>query len=81
MKNEWNEYNKLVNSISSIDFENLTLFNSIRNKILDRERILLLLVINDFVNNKEKLFHLYKANQKSSYKTTDFSKEVEGSLS
>ena len=81
MKNEWNEYNKLVNSISSIDFENLTLFNSIRNKILDRERILLLLVINDFVNNKEKLLYLYNDKQKSSYKTIDFSKEVEGSLS
>ena len=62
---EWQEYHELSKNTESINYQNLKLFSLIRNQILDREKILLLCVIEEFLKNKYVLNDIFDYPDKS----------------
>ena len=79
---EWQEYHELSKNTESINYQNLKLFSLIRNQILDREKILLLCVIEEFLKNKYVLNDIFDYPDKSgAYKSINYSSKIESILS
>ena len=73
---------ELSKNTESINYQNLKLFSLIRNQILDREKILLLCVIEEFLKNKYVLNDIFDYPDKSgAYKSINYSSKIESILS
>ena len=65
-----------------INYQNLKLFSIIRNQILDREKILLLFVIEEFLKNKLKLDDVFvEPNESGLFKSINYSSRIDAMLS
>ena len=79
---EWEEYYELSNNSKKINYQNLKLFSLIRNQILDREKILLLCVIEEFLKNKHKLEDAFDdSKQLGLFKSINYSSKIDAMLS
>ena len=81
-KDDWEEYYFELNKGTEIDYTNLKLFYSIRNQILDREKILLMCVVEDLLKYKNNLDDIFAGNNLiSNYETINYSVKIERILS
>ena len=81
-KQEWKEYYELSKNSKKINYKNLKLFSLIRNQILDREKILLLCVIEEFLKNKHKLEDVFDdSNKLGLFKSINYSSKIDALLS
>ena len=79
---EWKEYYELSKNSKKINYQNLKLFSTIRNQILDREKILLLFVIEEFLKNKHKLDDVFdEPNESGLFKSINYSSRIDAMLS
>jgi phosphoribosylglycinamide formyltransferase-1 len=79
---EWEEYYELTKNSKKINYQNLKLFSLIRNQILDREKILLLCVIEEFLKNKQKLEDVFHEPDKLRlFKSINYSSRIDAMLS
>ena len=79
---EWKEYYELSKNSKKINYQNLKLFSIIRNQILDREKILLLFVIEEFLKNKLKLDDVFdEPNESGLFKSINYSSRIDAMLS
>tara|TARA_B100001142_G_scaffold51812_1_gene49391 strand:+ start:1022 stop:1807 length:786 start_codon:yes stop_codon:yes gene_type:complete len=79
---EWEEYYELTKNSKKINYQNLKLFSLIRNQILDREKILLLCVIEEFLKNKQKLEDVFHEPDKLRLlKSINYSSRIDAMLS
>ncbi len=79
---EWKEYYELSKNSKKINYQNLKLFSIIRNQILDREKILLLFVIEEFLKNKHKLDDVFdEPNESGLFKSINYSSRIDAMLS
>ncbi len=79
---EWKEYYELSKNSKKINYDNLKLFSIIRNQILDREKILLLFVIEEFLKNKHKLDDAFdEPNKLGLFKSINYSSRIDAMLS
>lgn len=79
---EWKEYYELSKNSKKINYQNLKLFSIIRNQILDREKILLLFVIEEFLKNKHKLDDVFdEPNESGLFKSINYSSRIDAILS
>ena len=79
---EWKEYYELSKNSKKINYQNLKLFSLIRNQILDREKILLLSVIEEFLKNKQKLEDVFHEPDKLRlFKSINYSSRIDAMLS
>ena len=79
---EWKEYYELSKNSKKINYQNLKLFSLIRNQILDREKILLLSVIEEFLKNKHKLDDVFdEPNESGLFKSINYSSRIDAMLS
>ena len=79
---EWEEYYELTKNSKKINYQNLKLFSLIRNQILDREKILLLCVIEEFLKNKQKLEDMFHEPDKLRlFKSINYSSRIDAMLS
>ena len=81
-KNDHQEYYELTKNSKKINYQNLKLFSLIRNQILDREKILLLSVIEEFLKNKQKLEDVFHEPDKLRlFKSINYSSRIDAMLS
>ena len=79
---EWKEYYELSKNSKKINYQNLKLFSIIRTQILDREKILLLFVIEEFLKNKHKLDDVFdEPNESGLFKSINYSSRIDAMLS
>ena len=79
---EWKEYYELSKNSKKINYQNLKLFSIIRNQILDREKILILFVIEEFLKNKHKLDDVFdEPNESGLFKSINYSSRIDAMLS